>query len=155
MEKVREVLKIGQMRAKKISCIYLRILFSSLNISLERFIEACDFAYVNVIEHLDARMSIIDGDIDNRIFVHLFHTGIQLKRILHTTILNSHSALLVGENIQIDDPSLLIGDLLGRDSRICQSNWEWLLDSTLDYLLIQFGDFVPLRSRLNLVDVRI
>jgi hypothetical protein len=100
-------------------------------------------------------MSIIDGDINNRISIHFFDTGSQLKRILHITILNSHYTLLVGENIQFDDPSLSIGHFLRTTTRTCQRNWERLLDGTLNYFLIPFRDFVQVRSRLNLADVKI
>jgi hypothetical protein len=100
-------------------------------------------------------MSIIEGAVSNQISIHLFDTGAQLKGILRTTFLNSQSALLVCEHVEFDDPSFSIGHLLGTTPRTCERNWEPLLDGTLNCLFVQFRDFVQVRSRLNLADVKI
>jgi hypothetical protein len=63
--------------------------------------------------------------------------------------------LVVGENIQFNDASLSIDHLIGTTTRICERNWEQLLDGMLNYPLIQFRDFAQVCSRLNLADVRI
>jgi hypothetical protein len=100
-------------------------------------------------------MSALGADHKYSILIQLFDIGRQLVQELHISFPHLECTLVLGEDVQFEDPAFSTGHLLGTTTRTCEGNWQKLINSSLDYLLIQFRDFVRLRSRLDLAHIKI
>jgi hypothetical protein len=100
-------------------------------------------------------MSAISGGRGDRVSIRLFETGRQLTEHIRTTIRHSESTLVLGEYLQFEDPDISTGHVLGTTARTCQDSWQRLINGSLNYLLVQLRDFVRLRARLDLTNIKI
>jgi hypothetical protein len=100
-------------------------------------------------------MSVIGASRKDRISIQLFEMGKQFTEHLRTTIRHLESTLVLGQDLQFEDPALSTGHVLGTTARTCEDNWQRLINGSLNYLLVRLRDFVELRSRLNLANIKI